>query len=136
MLLSVLIKGVNKCNWHLILEHLDPGLNLPVKLRPSRPDQKSTVTDGLRGKEVMSSIKSLRPLAYSSSSFRLTLTLETEVNRGSTSFMNDLNQGVSIIPIGSPPLPHKFLAYDSTMASWFLNSICFLTIDPLVANVV
>ncbi len=30
MLLSVLIKGVNKCNLHLILEHLDPGLNLPV----------------------------------------------------------------------------------------------------------
>ncbi len=28
--LSVLIKGVNKCNLHLILEHLDPGLNLPV----------------------------------------------------------------------------------------------------------
>ncbi len=27
----LLIKGVNKCNLHLILEHLDPGLNLPVK---------------------------------------------------------------------------------------------------------
>ncbi len=32
MLLSVLIKGVNKCNLHLILEHLDPGLNLPACL--------------------------------------------------------------------------------------------------------
>ncbi len=29
---DVLIKGVNKCNLHLILEHLDPGLNLPVYL--------------------------------------------------------------------------------------------------------
>ncbi len=24
-------QGVNKCNLHLILEHPDPGLNLPVK---------------------------------------------------------------------------------------------------------
>ncbi len=33
MLLSVLIKGVNKCNLHHILEHLDPGLNLPVYVK-------------------------------------------------------------------------------------------------------
>ncbi len=48
MLLSVLIIGVNKCKLHLILEHLDPGLNLPLSVSSELSVQEGFLLRGSR----------------------------------------------------------------------------------------